>query len=81
MCSVLVYLYIMYLRICIFDQLVSTYMLYISAAIIGLGAPVIWTAQVLTSLMYYNIYHLYILCFATCLMDGAGQLLGHLQRP
>ena len=62
-------------------QLVSTYMLYISAAIIGLGAPVIWTAQVLTSLVYYNVYHLNILCFATCLMDGAGQLLGHLQRP
>ena len=46
--SVLVYLYILYLCIHIFFQLVSTYMLYISAAIIGLGAPVIWTAQVYT---------------------------------
>ena len=75
-CSVLVYLYIMYLHICIFDQLVSTYMLYISAAIIGLGAPVIWTAQVYTSFVYYNGFHIYYV-YATYIkmnghLDGAG---------
>ena len=62
-----VFVYHVFPYLYLFDQLVSTYMLYISAAIIGLGAPVIWTAQVFTSLMYYNIYLIYILCFATCM--------------